>query len=142
MEDGGEAAEKALSAGTGDSTALVASASRAEDQQAGRSGSAARASSTVPASPAVVGEATAGAGAAAAAAAAGAVQTTTGATAPAVATSPSAGFGVPLPASSPSSRLRVAAPSPRKSPGLQQVKKKTYNGQRYNCQIKGSGRSS
>ncbi|CAN0407116.1 unnamed protein product, partial [Ascophyllum nodosum] len=45
MEDGGEAAEKALSAGTGDSTALVASASRSEDQQAGRSGSAARASS-------------------------------------------------------------------------------------------------
>ena len=32
--------------------------------------------------------------------------------------------GIPLPASSPSSRLRVAAPSSRNSPGLQQVKKK------------------
>ena len=53
-----ETAEKALSAGTGDNTALVASASRSEKQQAGLSGSSAGASSTAPASPAVAGEAT------------------------------------------------------------------------------------
>ena len=53
-----ETAEKALSAGTGDNTTLVASASRSEKQQAGLSGSSAGASSTAPASPAVAGEAT------------------------------------------------------------------------------------
>ncbi|CAM9749948.1 unnamed protein product [Ascophyllum nodosum] len=187
-EEAVETAEKAQSAGTGVNTALVASASNSEEQQAGHSGSAAGANSTAPASPAVVGEATpepgsqpwpsasaalaaAAAGTAAAGAAAGPVPTTTGSTVPAVATStgigtasggggegnPAAGVGpkstslpsismssikwppkqpgqgpgpavvgtprrgIPLPASSPSSRLRVAAPSPRKSPGLQQV---------------------